>query len=324
MCNCTPEFDHAEFSPDSYDGSPDDEGDGTGQTGPLAVYEWDHYLGLCSSLPLEGPFTADASFSSEDLSVADVDIFGSQLTLVGPGNTYIDATWDIVTGHQCSEEEGGGCSDCTPVTTPDGGFALMSVRSTRVRIENQAGNNLAGTNQNAIVGEHMRLFLHTIPARTFTDLNWSITGTHKKEWNVVPPSSDIDPVSTASYVSTVTNDTPVNFFWRDGDFNGKAETVTMTLKINGKSRQRRVNYHVFRPLVDVTATKGEIKVDSVYDPSKPPGIYLHYGIPVAAPGNDLNAINITIPLGLTGHWQWVRTISGRPNIGHSPCLWVWA
>ena len=60
-----------------------------------------------------------------------------------------------------------------------------------------------------------------------------------------------DPVSTASYVSTVTNDTPVNFFWHDGDFNGKAETVTITLNINGKLRERRVNYNVFRPLVDV-------------------------------------------------------------------------
>ena len=67
LCNCEPEFDYAVFSPSDYNGSPNDEGDGNGQTGPLTVYEWDHYLGQCSSLPLEGPFTADATFESLDL-----------------------------------------------------------------------------------------------------------------------------------------------------------------------------------------------------------------------------------------------------------------
>lgn len=28
-----------------------------------------------------------------------------------------------------------------------------------------------------------------------------------------------------------------------------------------------------------------------------------------APGNDMRATNITIPLGLTGQWQWVQTVS---------------
>src|SRR5262245_14236468 len=314
LCQCTPEFDHAEFSPDTYDGSPNDEGDGTGQTGPLEVYEFDHHLGLCSSLPLEGPYPCSPRFSSENPSVADVDIFGSQLTLVGPGDTYIDARWDPVTDHLCSEEAGGRRSDCTPVTTPDGGFATMAVRSTRVRLENEAGNNLAGTNQNAIVGEHIRLFLHTIPARSFTDLNWSITGTHKKEWNVTW-SGPTSPISTAAYVSTATNDTPVNFFWHDGDFNGKAETVTITLKINGKSHQRRVNYHVFRPLVDVTATKGIIDVGPGFDPLHPGDIYLHYGIAAAAPGMDMNGGLVTIPLGLTGQWQWVQTVAADRTSG---------
>jgi hypothetical protein len=307
-CGCGPVFDHADISPSEYEGSPDSE-DGTNHTGTIRVFEYNVFPPECG-YPPNAPVQVSVTLSSWDSSVADVGFFGSEATLVGPGDTTIQAEWEPIYSWSIEGEGGTGCYPNRGWT-----FMLMAVRSTRVRLENEAGNNLAGTNKDAIVGEHIRLYLRTIPARSFTDLNWDITGAHKQKWDVHPPSSVTDPVSTASVESTVTNDTPVNFFWHDGDFNGKAETVTMRLKIGGRQYQRRVNYRVFRPLVDVNATKGEIKVDNVYDPSKPPGIYLHYGIPVGAPGNDLHAINITIPLGLTGHWQWVRTVAADRTSG---------
>jgi hypothetical protein len=306
-CDCGPVFERAEFSPSEIDGSPADENDGTSQT-DVHIFDYD-YWPYCPDYGEEGPFDIPATLSAQDPSVASVDPATHQATLVGPGDTQLRAVWNEIISYSIDPDTEDPCHPDVSVIS-----AFMTVRSTTIRLENEAGNNLDKTNQNAIVGEHIRLFLHTIPARSFTNLNWSITGTHKKEWNVTwsGPSS---PNSTAAYVSTVTNDTPVNFFWHDGDFNGKAETVTMTLKINDKLRQRAVNYHVFHPLVDVTATKGTIAVGSGYDPLHPGDLYLHYGIPVAAPGLDMAANNITIPLGLMGQWQWVQTVAADRTSG---------
>ncbi|HWQ33806.1 MAG TPA: hypothetical protein VNQ79_13230, partial [Blastocatellia bacterium] len=317
LCNCEPEFDYAVFSPSDYNGSPNDEGDGTGQTGPLTVYEWDHYLGDCSTLPLEGPFTADATFESLNSSVANVDAFGSQLTLVGPGDTNIRARWYPVVDHQCSKEEGGGCNTCTPVTGEVG--LLMPVKSTRVRIENDAGTNLAGTTQNVIVGQHIRLFLHTIPARSYSNLNWTITGQYLNDW-VITYSGSTSFNSTASLVSPDLHNTPVNFFWHDGNFNGKSETVTMALAVLGKQFQRSVNYKVFRPLVSVSTQKGAIAVDNNVFAS---GWWLHYGRPIASPGMQMNYSDVTIPLNMTGQWQWVQTSSiNRTIVDSVSHTWV--
>jgi hypothetical protein len=301
LCSCTPEFDHAEFSPSDYDGSPDDEGDGTGHTGPLTVNEWDHYLGDCSSNPLEGPFPADATFSSEDPFVADVDIFGSQLTLVGPGDTIIDATWSAVTGHQCSEE--GGCQECAPLTDPEGGFALTQVRSTSVRILKPNGSDITCRSSNCqamnvIVGQQISLRVDVQPpGRAFSNPQWTIPGRRLSNFVIAPDGS-------SSTFTDLTNLAvkDIDYYWYDG---GNNRDASFSAQIGGRNITRKARFNVVRPTVNnLRAVQHAIFADDFFSIGE--GWYLHYGDPVLAPGIEFLYDSISIPSGFQGGTAWVQ------------------
>lgn len=74
-CSCPAVFFYADPDPSNIEGESGD------TRGALAVKEYDHY-DACPGREntIEGPFIADARFTSDDFAVADVDIYGSQVT----------------------------------------------------------------------------------------------------------------------------------------------------------------------------------------------------------------------------------------------------
>ncbi|HZF41728.1 MAG TPA: hypothetical protein VE715_23125, partial [Blastocatellia bacterium] len=96
-----------------------------------------------------------------------------------------------------------------------------------------------------------------------SDLSWNITGSRKKKWDV--KYTDEDSPTSAQILDIEADKSPINFFWHDGDFNGKAEAATAAFKINNRDYIRRVNFLVYEPLVTATAQKGEVSVDQNFN-----------------------------------------------------------
>src|SRR5262249_2756017 len=75
----------------------------------------------------------------------------------------------------------------------------------------------------------------------------------------------------------------------------------------------------FEPLVTATAQKGTVSCDTDFTPSTDA---LHYGKPrnaLGTPGMLMDYGSVSIPLGLSGTWQWVQVITttrqrANPNL----------
>ncbi len=125
LCSCGAVFDHATSDPESI------EGEAEQFRGGIAVHEYDSYEACpWRSNNMEGPFTVDAIFTSQDISVADVDPYGTAVVLNDGGETKINAQWDTVVhntlGGDCSE---GNCeTDCQPVMGLGSTFITVIVK----------------------------------------------------------------------------------------------------------------------------------------------------------------------------------------------------
>jgi hypothetical protein len=274
------------------------------------VVESREYRRTCSGDRI-GPFPGSffTSFHSFDSDVIDGNMTGS-VTAKNGGDTRIEACWSTDDWD----------SECVPISIT--AYSLINVAVTGVEITDSAGTRLNDTTQHVIVGQHINLRLRMKPSsRSFSSLSWEITGEHKKAWNVVPPSAPTDPNSTAAYVSTILNQTPVEFFWHDGNFNGQAETVTLKVTRNNTVLpSAKVNYRVYRPQVAVIAAKGRIAIGPIFTD---PGLFLHYGVKDLDPGMKIVYSGVFIPLGLNGQWQWFQTFSADRKFGNSSERYGW-
>jgi hypothetical protein len=220
------------------------------------------------------------------------------LTLVGPGDTIIEASWDAVLSHQCSEE--GGCSECTPVTEPNGGNALMQVSSTSVRVNLDEGGPIDVTDppnpaRNVIVGQRIKLDLNIRPARTVTNIQWTVPGTTVANWQGNTSTGIVTPLTSL-------NSSGVLFYWVSGTFGGESRVVQVTYKVNNKTFTRRSSYNVKRPTASVDTTTGDIAVDSAFGQ-----LELHYGSP--SKSGITFSHNVSIPSGFSGDVAWFQVIN---------------
>jgi hypothetical protein len=208
--------------------------------------------------------------------------------------------------------------DCGPIEYECHASFPTAVASTTVTVRGvkilKDGQNVTGQTLPIIVGQEVGLTLSADSGSPQpSNLSWNITGSRKKLWDV--RWTDEESPTSAQIIDIAAGDNPIKFFWYDGDFNGKAEAATATFKINNRNFIRRVDFLIFEPLVNVTAQKGTVSVDQNFNFT---GDWLHYGkrrnaggTPTPTPGMLVNFGSVTIPLGLSGTWQWVQTIVGN-------------
>jgi hypothetical protein len=111
LCSCGAVYDYAEASPSFIEGEPGD------YRGPIGIQEYDYYEACpWRSNNHEGPFTVDAQFEPGDITVADVDIYGSTVQLGDAGETTITGRWVTVVHNTLSGDcaEGNCETSCQP------------------------------------------------------------------------------------------------------------------------------------------------------------------------------------------------------------------
>ncbi len=118
-CGCPPIFHHSDMSPQTVNGTVG------GTAGALTAQEWVYY-NACPALGVEGPFTADATFESEDPGNVFVDSYGSSMSFNGAGETPITATWNTAIYNQMQQECGEG--NCEPNCVPQMGEVTASAQ----------------------------------------------------------------------------------------------------------------------------------------------------------------------------------------------------
>jgi hypothetical protein len=251
----------------------------------------------------------DLSTSSDNPFVVTYSL--STATAQEEGSAGISAQWTeqmvFATEKPCPTYP-----DCGPIEYECHASFPTAVASTTVTVRGvkikKDGQDVTGQTLPIIVGQEVELTLSPDSGSPQpSNLSWNITGSRKEKWDV--KWKDEESPTSAMDIDIAASDNPIKFFWHDGDFNAKAESATATFKINNRDFIRRVNFRVFEPLVTVTAQQGTVSLDDNFDV---PADSLHYGknrINQGTPGMLVNFGSVTIPLGLSGTWQWVQTIT---------------
>lgn len=108
-----------------------------------------------------------------------------------------------------------------------------------LEITNDKGVTLSGT-QVVNVGEHIQAKARVLPAGTSsTNLQWSVTGTHIKDW--VTKDSEIQPMQASDYTGET-----IHFIWKDITPPGSTNVLSVSVLVGATTLTASIEFQVER------------------------------------------------------------------------------
>jgi hypothetical protein len=206
---------------------------------------------------------------------------------------------------------GGQIMDVTPKARPNHYEGGPGVETPQLKICDANNNDLTQGTNTVVAGQQINLQCRLLNCpRPATNFQWTIPGFAISNY-VASVNSGI------VYTNFPTNGTNVTFYWVDGNSN---LVVSCAATVGDQRIVGQARFNVVKPAAKITTYTNSVS----FDPNYFLGLALHFGTPTPITWAGIicsNSVPLNLPLGYSGHIQWVQLINSTKTFsGNGPPL----